>query len=257
MKYPHFSLSPPTLGLIAHRGISALAPENTLASFQQAVEQKIDWIEFDVRLTKDHELIIFHDDTLERTTNGSGLVHEHTIQQLANLDAGSWFNPIYHEQRIPVFSQILPTLLNLDLHLNIELKIPPKAPLTHGSVLINRLLEVLKDTWPKSRPLPLVSSFHWELLTELRSFLPEIPIGFLQDDCTISFIEKVQQSHNAALHCDYQSLTPALLALAKQAQIPVLAFTVNKPSDAMPLFNAEIFGIFSDNPRQLLAVPFR
>ena len=257
MTHLHFSPCPPKHRLIAHRGVSALAPENTLASFQLAAEQGVDWVEFDLRLTKDERLIIFHDDTLDRTTNGTGLVHLQTLSQLRGLDAGSWFDKTFKNQRIPEFNAILPRLLALDLKLNIELKIPDHASVTHKKALVRELCALLKNRWPSQAPLPLVSSFHWECIELLREQFSEIPVGFLQDDCTLEMIEMVSKLSNAALHCDYHSLSPEKIAKAKHYELPLLAYTVNSPQDAHRLLEAGVFALFCDNPLAILDSPLQ
>lgn len=211
----NFTPKPPLSGLIGHRGVAALAPENTLASFELASKQGIEWVEFDVRLTRDEHLIIFHDDTLERTTNGSGLVNEHTLDHLIQLDAGSWFAPRFKGQTIPVFSKMITTLNQLQLFSNIELKVPPNASKHHCDTLVDLLIDNLKHYWPKDNPWPLVSSFQWELLIRLRAKMPDIPIGFLQENCSYDMIEIVTSTPNSALHCGYESLTEPCFRTAK------------------------------------------
>lgn len=252
MHYPNFTPPTPYAGLIGHRGISAQAPENSLSSFKLAALQSIAWVEFDLRLTKDHNLVIFHDDTLERTTNGKGFVHECTLSELSSLDAGSWFGAGYHNEKIPVFLEILPELINLNLYMNIELKMPPEASQDHAQNLIRQLEKVLKTQWPHQHPWPLISSFHWELLKDIRIHFPEIPIGFLQDECTSELIETTANIPNAAVHCHYQSLTSELLALSQDLSVPILTYTVNSRSEATRLLKEGIFGIFSDDPLDLL-----
>lgn len=253
MSQHHFSPIAPKSGLIGHRGIAAMAPENTKASFELAALQGIDWVEFDVRLTKDNELVIFHDDTLERTTNGKGLVHEHTLDQLKELDAGSWFSPRFKDQTIPVFAQCIPLFHQLGLFINIELKIPPNASKHHRNNLVDLLFDVLVKHWPKTKPWPLVSSFHWDLLAHLREKLPQIPIGFLHDNCSRKMIEMVSNTPNSALHCGFESLSSPLMALCQAQSIPVLAFTVNEPKIAKELLQGGLYGIFCDDPHHLLS----
>lgn len=253
MKIDAFTPAPPKGGLIGHRGIAAHAPENTLASFQLASQQGIEWIEFDLRLTKDNGLVIFHDDTLERTSNGKGWVHEHTIQELLALDAGSWFSTRFKDARIPVFEEILPQFLRLNLFLNIELKAPLNASANHKTQLVAILCDTLKRLWPKSHTWPLISSFDWGILAHIRDLLPQAPIGFLHEHCSEEMILMVANTSNAALHCDYQSLTSEMLAMIQDSQIPVLAYTVNQPGIAKKLLAAGLYGLFSDDPRHLLA----
>lgn len=253
MKYHKFSPVPPAGALIGHRGIAKHAPENTLSSFRLAAKQKVDWIEFDLRLTKDNELVIFHDDTLERTTNGNGWVHESTLKQLTKLDAGMWFSPTFKGEPIPLFREVLSELLCLPLYLNIELKIPPNADQTHEDILSKQVISILSSNWPSSHAWPLISSFHWPLLEKIRNAFPDIPIGFLTETCTSDAIKKVASTPNAALHCDYLSLSKETLDLCEQAAIPVLAYTINQPEIAQRLIQAGIFGLFTDDPQHLRA----
>src|SRR3990167_2302278 len=94
-------------GVIAHRGASHLAPENTLASFIMASELPIEWVEFDVMLSKDQVPVVFHDDTLSRTTNGTGFIDQFTFDELRNLDAGSWFSSRFVGEKIPSLSEVI------------------------------------------------------------------------------------------------------------------------------------------------------
>ena len=247
----NFKLIPPINGLIGHRGVAALAPENTLASFQIAAKEFIQWIEFDVRLTKDNELVIFHDDTLERTTNGKGWVHETLLKHLLKLDAGKWFHPHYKNERIPHFSEIVQNLIDLDFTMNIELKIPPNATTQHEKALVEKLIETIKSIWPNNKRLPLVSSFHWGLIEYARALLPELPIGFLSDNITQDMLETVAKVPNASFNCHYQNITPEWMALAKSLNVPVLVFTVNDPLIAKRLLDDGVFAIFTDNPSRL------
>jgi len=253
MKYHKFSPIPPSGAVIGHRGIAKHAPENTLSSFKLAAKQKVDWIEFDIRLTKDNSLVVFHDDTLERTTNGSGWVHEHTLKELAMLDAGAWFSPAFRGEPIPVFEEVLPELFKLSLYLNIELKIPPRVDETHENRLCEQVITLLSSSWPSLQAWPLISSFHWPLLEKIRHALPEVPLGFLSETCEAATIKMVANTPNAALHCDYQNLSEEMLNLCEQASVPVLAYTVNQPEIAKKLINAGIFGLFSDDPQHLRA----
>jgi len=248
MTFRHFTPAPPLNQLIGHRGIAALAPENTMASFRLAASQNVNWVEFDVRLTKDSELVIFHDDTLERTTNGKGTVYEHNLRELLVLDAGSWFSPQFVGEKIPVFGDVLTQFFDLGLHCNIEMKFPSQPGARHIETLATKLCQILAQQWPATQPLPLVSSFEWEALAIVRQTFPHIPIGFLTAHCTQDLITDVAKTPNAALHCDYLSLTTELLAIANDAGVPILAYTVNEASVASHLFNQRVFGLFSDNP---------
>ena len=109
---PLWMLSPPDaararIQVLAHRGASAYAPENTLAAFRLAIEQRADWLELDVQQTKDGQLVVFHDLRMERTTNGSGALRDLTLEQVRQLDAGSWSAPGFAGERVPTFEEVV------------------------------------------------------------------------------------------------------------------------------------------------------
>jgi glycerophosphoryl diester phosphodiesterase len=254
MKSNHFNFTPPLPRhrLIAHRGLPTRAPENTLVSFQLAIKEQISWMEFDVQLTSDHVLMIIHDDDLHRTTNGQGYVHEKTSDYLNTLDAGSWFDPKFSGERIPLFAPTITELLKTDIFLNIELKLPQHPPVGHAALFALVFSQTMHSLWPVAHPKPLLSSFEWSLLEAVRSSLPSYPIGYLSDVCSEKIIDRVAQQHNASLHCPYQVLTPELLHYAYNKRVPVLAFTVNDPLTASRLIKEGIFAIFSDDATQLI-----
>lgn len=110
--------------IFAHRGSKGTHPENTLAAFKEAVNVKSDGIELDVQLSLDEELVIIHDGDVNRTTNGEGLVKEKTLAELKTLDAGSWFDPVYKNEKIPTLNEVMDLLIveNYSGILNIEIK---------------------------------------------------------------------------------------------------------------------------------------
>src|SRR5579859_7074609 len=113
--------------ITAHRGASAYAPENTLAAFRLAHDLGADGVELDVHLTADDQLVVLHDDTLDRTTSGSGLVREHAYAEIAALSAGAWFSEAFADERIPLLSQVLDWAHDAHMGLSIELKRPNAA----------------------------------------------------------------------------------------------------------------------------------
>lgn len=247
----YFTPPPPAQGLIGHRGIAARAPENTLVGFKLAAEEGVSWIEFDIQLTHDQKLVIIHDDTLERTTDGGGLVCQKTLSELQSLDAGSWFSSQFKNEKIPELGETLSTLREFDIFLNIELKIPeqnvPFSPTQFADCFVN----VLDQYWPKSKPLPLISSFQWPFVEAVRSIIPSIPIGFLHESCSFTLIDEVYAHDNAAFHCDWRALTPEFLRYANDLSVPILAYTVNDSEKASSLLEQGVFGLFTDDPIRL------
>lgn len=120
MAFPYWTGKFPIM-VIAHRGFSGQAPENTLASFQKAVELGSDMIELDVRFSKDGQVVVIHDDTIDRTTNGRGKVADYTLKELKQFDAGSWFAPQFSGERIPTLKEVL-ELVKGKVLVNIEIK---------------------------------------------------------------------------------------------------------------------------------------
>lgn len=243
-----FSVPSPRWGLIGHRGLAALAPENTLASFEAAAQAGFNWVEFDLRLTKDNVLVIFHDDALDRTTNGDGLIAESDWRYLKTLNAGGWFHPYFRRERIPLFEAILPKLLEMGLYLNIELKTPPDPTPFHCKNLVQGLISVLQQHWPKNTPLPLISSFNTALLAPIREAFPDMPLGYLTETLDTNLIEQIAAQDNCALHCDYHLLTPELIQHANALELPLLAFTVNDPKVGKQLISEGLFAVFTDHP---------
>lgn len=106
----------------AHRGASAVCPENTMAAFRKGLELGATGIETDVQMTKDGGLVLIHDETLNRTTSGTGYVKDHSLAELLEVDAGSWFGPEFKDERLPLLEDLLDLLQGRDTILNIELK---------------------------------------------------------------------------------------------------------------------------------------
>ena len=121
--------------VVAHRGFSGAAPENTLAAFRMAIEAGSDMIELDVHLSKDGKVVVIHDETQERTTNGQGRVADRPLKEIKGLDAGSWFSPPFAGERIPTLQEVL-SLAQGKVPVNIEIKNP-----THGKYDITELAE--------------------------------------------------------------------------------------------------------------------
>ncbi len=127
----------PTKGICAHRGAMDTHPENTISSFQEAIRLHAQMIEFDVRLTKDNKLVILHDETVDRTTNGIGNIAELTLKQVKRLDAGSWKSQKFKDEKIPTFEETL-AIMPEDIWLNIHLKGGKKLGKKVAKVLVKQ-----------------------------------------------------------------------------------------------------------------------
>lgn len=158
--------------IIAHRGETGVAPENTLPAFHRALDEGADGVELDVRLTRDDKLIVFHDRSLERTSDGHGLVDHFTLDELRSLDVGSWFSPAFNDERPPTLDQVFESLPR-DYLLNVEMKVVVK-----GMKLIAQLVAAAiarHQRWAST----LVSSFNPLALYYLRRIEPRLARGYI------------------------------------------------------------------------------
>jgi glycerophosphoryl diester phosphodiesterase len=159
---------------IAHRGASGHAPENTMAAFDKAVEMKADYFELDVQMTKDGHLVVIHDTTVDRTTNGTGNVKDYTLKEIRQLDAGSWFGPEYQGERIPTLDEVLDKYQG-KIGILIELKKPSLYPGIEKKVA----QELKERNLHKPHKNIIVQSFDQNSLKTFHRLLPQVPIGVL------------------------------------------------------------------------------
>ncbi|MCQ4086985.1 glycerophosphodiester phosphodiesterase family protein [Saccharibacillus sp. JS10] len=180
---------------VAHRGFSGVAPENTLAAMKLVMQMKeIQWIEIDVQLSQDGVPVVIHDFTLNRTTNGNGIVHEQNIEQLRQLDAGRWKSRLFTGQRIPTLSELLDTVQGR-LKLNIELKIKPDS---YPGLAQAALHEIRKR---KMEQDVIFTSFVPHILLECREIAPEIRRGLIIDQRPADLMDKLRE-----YGCDFLSI---------------------------------------------------
>ncbi len=160
--------------IIAHRGAPLLAPENTLPAMRAAVEKGAKWVEIDVKLTKDLKPVILHDDKVDRTTNGQGFLAGMTLEEVRRLDARASFGEEFAGIQVPTFEELLETVLELDVGLQVELKPTPGDDLDTAEVS----LQVLKDMWPRNRERLFITSFSIQSIHAAARLLPDVPRAF-------------------------------------------------------------------------------
>lgn len=236
--------------LIAHRGFSAEAPENTLASFRLALEEKPAYIEFDVQSSKDGVPMIFHDETVERTTNHKTPLAFSSLKQdeLQKLDAGAWFSERFKEEKIPTLVDVL----NLPLDktgLMIELKETPDQP----DNFPEKVLQTLKSHPIKTGQNPyIIGSFSSKLLDAVHALSPHQPLIGIAET-TEQLEDWIARKYKlVALH---QSLiTKDLIELLKKKKMVVWAFTVDSQDLAMQLRDFGVKGLITNHPRSLKKV---
>ncbi|HEY8463652.1 MAG TPA: glycerophosphodiester phosphodiesterase [Bacillota bacterium] len=238
--------------IFAHRGFSGIAPENTMAAFEKALAIKPDGIETDVHLSKDGKVVICHDETLDRTTNGKGLIKDYTFEQLQTFDAGSKFAPEFSRERIPTLEDLLRLIRQTDLALNIELKTDKIAYLQIEAkvVALLKVYDLVERT--------IISSFNFSSIAKVKKLLPEISIAALmKDPHTISDLwTRMAELKVVAIHPDHKYLDHDLVDAAQKRGILINAWTPNQPEELQRCFKLQINGVitnFPDIARQLLS----
>lgn len=239
--------------VIGHRGVAAHAPENTLAGFKAAAAFGLDWVEFDVRLSQDGVPVLVHDDTLERTTNGTGPVVARTVNELKRLDAGSWFGPSFAGETVLTLAEALDAIHELGMRPNIEVKTNPGEALRTGRAVG----ATLDQAWPPGRPRPLVSSFVLRCLMGFRQARPDLPTAL-----NVWRRSRWQWSVGArvlgcvSVHFSERHVTDAQIRAVKAAGRQVVCYTVNDAAKARSLFARGVDAVFTDMPDEILpAVP--
>jgi glycerophosphoryl diester phosphodiesterase len=228
--------------IIAHRGASRQAPENTMAAFQRALELGAGGIELDVQLTADGCLVVIHDEMLDRTSNGKGPVKEKTLEELKRLDFGSWFSPEFRDERIPTLEEVLWLLSGWDGLLNIEIK--------NGPVFYPGIEKAVADAVLKYNRTnrTIVSSFNHYSLVQIRKYEPEIKTAPLYMAGIYEPWEYARRIGAAAIHPLFNNIVPELVKGCRQNNIMVNPFTVDNPEHIKAVAAAGVDGIITNVP---------
>ncbi len=242
---PLLAFMPP---VIAHRGASSVAPENTLAAIRTAREQGANWIELDVKISYDGVPVLMHDETLERTTNGTGFVAEAAWSDLARLDAGASFDPRYRGEGVPHLSDAINTALFNSLSVMIEIKPCP------GRAKATTMVAVIETAkiWPEGDVYPVISSFDVESLMISAQLEPQWPRCLIFDKWAENWREMTETIEASALSFEEKLLTHERVRELGRMGLPLLAYTVNDPVRAKELLAWGVAAVYTDNPRTIL-----
>jgi glycerophosphoryl diester phosphodiesterase len=222
---------------IGHRGACGYAPENTLASFKKALELTVDYIEFDVRLSKDHSLVLMHDDKVNRTTSGTGLVIEKTLKELKQLDAGNG-------EKIPTLQEVL-DLIDKKTKVNIELKEEKTAK------PVAQLIENYVQTKGWSYDDFLVSSFNHQELHVFKTLEPQVKIGALIVGIPLDYAKFGQNLKAYSINISMEFISKKFVDDTHARGLKILVFTVNDKDDIERVKNLNVDGIFSNFPDRI------
>lgn len=234
--------------VVAHRGASGHAPENTLAAFRRAVELGARFIETDLQLTRDARLVAIHDETLDRTTNGHGPVHAFTREEVCALDAGSWFvsrdGRSFAGERVPALFQILRFARETDSIFYLELK----GGSTWGAE--HALVSALRDSGEATRAVVL--SFHTGHLEAVRRLDDTLMTGYIYATRQADAIERAMRAGARQLAPRHTLVTRQLIEDARNAGLQVVTWTVNDESRMRELHEMGVNGIMSDYPERIV-----
>ncbi|HYL79422.1 MAG TPA: glycerophosphodiester phosphodiesterase [Candidatus Acidoferrum sp.] len=231
-----------------HRGASALAPENTLAAFRKAIELGADGMEMDLQLTRDGAVVVIHDDTLERTTDGRGRVTDLSLAEVKQADAGVKFAPAYRGERIPTLGEVIDLVKacgNDRVRLNLEIKFGKGREGQPGDIE-ERVLAVLRAASFVERVT--VQSFHHPSPAKMKTLEPRIPTGLLvaARQPAPDPVTQVRE-HGADYYApEHPLVTPELVRTLHQSGIPVVTWTVNEEPLMRRLVEAEVGSLPGD-----------
>lgn len=253
---PEGAMNPNPL-VIAHRGASGSAPENTLAAFKKAMDIGVDYVELDIHLSKDGEVVVIHDATLDRTTTGTGPVQDRTWAELQQLDAGSWYGDAFKGEPLPSLRQVM-ELVNGQTKILIEIK-SPKDGLYQG--IEQKTLDLIKE----------YNAYTW---CEMQSFHPEVVENWLKIDTQVtvyqlivgamvglSYDDQVRWGNGIGGNGRVAGINPSKkFARAKyikklhKAGYVSFVWTVNEEEDMLTLMRKGVDGIITNYPERLKAL---
>ncbi|MBH0162171.1 glycerophosphodiester phosphodiesterase [Fictibacillus sp. 26RED30] len=231
---------------VAHRGASGYAPENTMAAFQKGVDMKSDYIEIDVQETKDGELVVIHDVTLDRTTNGTGYVKDHTLEEIRQLDAGSYFGEEFIGEKVPTFEEVLDEFRG-KTGILIELKATYYYP-----EIEEKVAAAIKE---RNMHLPahdkiIIQSFEFGSMQQMDKLLPRVPVGVLTSNAADLSEAKLDEFATYAefVNPSRTLVNSSIVDEVHERHMGIMAWTVRNKPEVQPLLDAGVDGIITDYP---------
>ncbi len=233
--------------IIAHRGFSDEAPENSLASFRKAIDAECDMIELDVRLSADNVPMVFHDRRLQRTSNSSGAISEKHSRQLTMIDNGSWFSPKFNRERIPELKEIFP-LIRKNVRLNIEIK--PDVVSTNDISAVELVVNEVEKAKVLSRVI--FTSFNHQMIKEINDIDESIVTGVIYNPITHfrkSPSTLVKNSKARIFVCSKFQINKDVVADTHDAGYLLYVYGVKTGRDVQRMMDMDVDGIICNNPR--------
>ncbi|RKJ71986.1 glycerophosphodiester phosphodiesterase [Butyricicoccus sp. 1XD8-22] len=205
----------------AHRGYSGKYPENTMLAFRKAIEAGVDGIELDVQLTKDDEAVIIHDESIDRTTNGKGLVRDYTLEELQKFDASSIFTGQYGHNPIPTLREYFELVKDTPVITNIELK----TGVNEYPGIEEKVWKMIQEFGLEDRII--ISSFNHFSVMRMKAIAPSLKYGFLTESWFLDVGAYCAKHGVQCFHPNYHNLTPEVVAEVKSYGLEINPYTVN------------------------------
>lgn len=229
---------------VAHRGASAQYPENTLLAFRKAIEQGVDVLEIDIHRTADHELIVMHDPTLERTTNGHGNIHEHLLQEIRQLDAGQG-------ETVPLLKEAIQLARESQVRLYVEVKgatEPEELAIAEGVIQALEATNFLSQT--------IVTSFSAKALLRAKTLNPEVStmLDPSPQDGSLTPRQICAQALAAGANCvsyDFHLLTPEIAKECRLSGLALWPWAPDEPEDIRNVLSLDVQGMMTNRPDTL------
>ncbi|OEF99200.1 hypothetical protein BHF71_09635 [Vulcanibacillus modesticaldus] len=232
--------------VIAHRGASAISPENTMIAFKRAIDIGVNAIETDVQMTKDGQLILIHDEKLDRTTNGMGFVKDLTLEEIRNLDAGSWFSSEYQGEKIPTLDEFFQLVKPTTLFINLEIKM--------GFVMYpgleEKIVQKIKEYDMEKRVT--ISSFNHYSIALVKRIAPELNTAVLYTEGLYQPWEYAKFIGATALHPYKEVVYSDIVRGAHQSGMKVFPYTVDDKKEMLSMIEMGVDGLITNVPDRLL-----
>ncbi|MCG3728443.1 glycerophosphoryl diester phosphodiesterase [Vibrio cincinnatiensis] len=231
--------------IIGHRGVAGSYPENTRVSVQAAIDLGLSWVEIDVQPTKDNILVVCHDHTINRCSNGKGRVDAYTLAELRQFDFGGWFQPQFSGESIMTLQELLELSAVHQLGLNIEVKVDK-----HDVTQVASQLKAQLDRSPLSQEKLLLSSFSHDIIRELHQHCPGYRLGVLSERLSHKDKEILHEINAFSANLNYRWITQKHIDYLREHGYQIWCYTVNEPS-AFAHFK-QVDAIFSDWPNRFI-----
>jgi len=240
--------------IIAHRGYRAKYPENTLAAFEAAIHEGAAMIELDVLLTKDRKMVVIHDESLDRTTDGQGMVSDYTLAELKALDAGSWFDARFKGERLPTLEEVL-DMVDERIPINIEIKRSAYEPHHPPDAIERQIVDLV--TRKDAVENVLISSFEWQVLENLAVLNKAPAIALLSQDPELGNpLETSKRLGAFSWHPNSLLLKKEHVREMHDAGILVLPYHVDTSEDIERMLKMDVDGLIVDDPLLVTSLSF-